>query len=215
MPEPIDRDQVRRLASEGAQLIEVLPEEEYGWAHLAGARNIPLRALADRAGEIDGHTPCIVYCHDLQCDMSPRAAWQLESLGFPQVYDYQEGKVDWLAFNLPHEGTADFVGDHLDTVETCALGERLDAVEQRLGGVPPVCVVLNGAGIVMGTVGAGDFAEHPDLPAGRVMRPGVSTYRPGVEVGELTERLRQHGLERAIVTSSDGALLGLFAPRAP
>jgi hypothetical protein len=38
--------------------------------------------------------------------MSPRAACRLDTLGFEHVYDYMPGKVDWLARNLPVEGTA-------------------------------------------------------------------------------------------------------------
>ncbi len=37
--------------------------------------------------------------------MSPRAAWRLESLGFHDVYDYVDGKLDWMAAGLPTEGT--------------------------------------------------------------------------------------------------------------
>jgi len=36
--------------------------------------------------------------------MSPRAACRLETLGFEQVFDYVEGKADWLARGLPAEG---------------------------------------------------------------------------------------------------------------
>jgi hypothetical protein len=38
--------------------------------------------------------------------MSPRAAWRLEASGFSPVYDYTAGKADWLAADLPFEGTA-------------------------------------------------------------------------------------------------------------
>jgi hypothetical protein len=36
--------------------------------------------------------------------MSPRAACRLETLGFPEVYDYVAGKADWLAHGLDVEG---------------------------------------------------------------------------------------------------------------
>ena len=36
--------------------------------------------------------------------MSPRAACQLEELGFDQVYDYELGIADWKAAGLPVEG---------------------------------------------------------------------------------------------------------------
>ena len=35
--------------------------------------------------------------------MSPRAAWRLEALGYPEVYDYVAGKSDWMAAGLPTE----------------------------------------------------------------------------------------------------------------
>ena len=38
--------------------------------------------------------------------MSPRAAWRLEETGFGPVYDYAAGKADWLAADLPFDGTA-------------------------------------------------------------------------------------------------------------
>lgn len=64
VPESIDRDGLQRLVDAGAQLVEVLPEEEYAWAHLPGAVNIPLRELPTRAEELDRGRPVVVYCHD-------------------------------------------------------------------------------------------------------------------------------------------------------
>ena len=83
MPIPIDRDAVQSLIADGAQLADVLPRPEYDWAHLAGAVHLPLKSLdAERAGHVlERGRPVIVYCNDFQCDMSPRAAWQLEQLG--------------------------------------------------------------------------------------------------------------------------------------
>ena len=37
--------------------------------------------------------------------MSPRAAWRLETLGFAQVFDYADGKLDWMTAGLATEGT--------------------------------------------------------------------------------------------------------------
>ncbi len=67
MPQPIDRDRVRRLVAEGAQLVEVLPAREYEQEHIAGAINIPLKELDERApAELDRDRPVIVYCNDYQ-----------------------------------------------------------------------------------------------------------------------------------------------------
>jgi rhodanese-related sulfurtransferase len=68
MPEAIDHNDVQRLiAEEGAQLVGVLPAKEYGEEHLAGAINIPLKQLDERAlVELDRERPVIVYCNDYQ-----------------------------------------------------------------------------------------------------------------------------------------------------
>jgi len=60
------RDQVRRLADEGAQLVEVLEDRQYRMAHLPGAVHIPAWELTrDRAeAELDRDRPVVVYCFD-------------------------------------------------------------------------------------------------------------------------------------------------------
>jgi rhodanese-related sulfurtransferase len=67
MPTSIERSQLRKLLDNGAQLVEVLPAQDYEEEHLPGAINIPLRVL-DRstAGRLDPHRPVIVYCFDYQ-----------------------------------------------------------------------------------------------------------------------------------------------------
>jgi rhodanese-related sulfurtransferase len=45
MPRSIGRQDVQRLVGEGAQLVEVLPPEEYEDEHLPGAVSIPLRRI--------------------------------------------------------------------------------------------------------------------------------------------------------------------------
>jgi rhodanese-related sulfurtransferase len=64
MPTAIGRDELRKLTGEGSQLVEVLPADDYGWAHLPGAVNLPLKELDVRAGQLDRSQPVIVYCHD-------------------------------------------------------------------------------------------------------------------------------------------------------
>jgi rhodanese-related sulfurtransferase len=63
----IRRREVRQLLTGGAQLIEVLPREEYEEEHLPGAINIPLKELnRETAKQLDRSRPVIVYCHDYQ-----------------------------------------------------------------------------------------------------------------------------------------------------
>ena len=64
MPTGIGRDELRGLIDQGAQLVEVLPADDYRWARLAGAVNLPLKELDARSGELDRSQPVIVYCHD-------------------------------------------------------------------------------------------------------------------------------------------------------
>jgi len=68
MSRVIDRNEVRRLVEkESAQLVEVLPREDYEAEHIAGALNLPLPQLdAESAARLDASRPVIAYCHDFQ-----------------------------------------------------------------------------------------------------------------------------------------------------
>jgi rhodanese-related sulfurtransferase len=60
----LERDAIGQMVKQGAQLVEVLPPEEYAEDHLPGAVSHPLRQLDDEAGDIDRSRPVIVYCWD-------------------------------------------------------------------------------------------------------------------------------------------------------
>jgi phage shock protein E len=60
----VERDAIEEMVRQGAQLIEVLPAEEYAEDHIPGAVSHPLRQLDEEAGEIDRNRPVIVYCWD-------------------------------------------------------------------------------------------------------------------------------------------------------
>ena len=67
MPIEIGREEVRCMVEDGAQLVEVLPQEAYAAEHLPRAINIPLPQL-DRqttAAFQQDHV-VIVYCYDSQ-----------------------------------------------------------------------------------------------------------------------------------------------------
>jgi rhodanese-related sulfurtransferase len=65
MPAEIDRKQVQNLVGQGAQLVEVLPIDEYEEDHLPGAISLPLRRLESEAVDVlDRSRPVIVYCWD-------------------------------------------------------------------------------------------------------------------------------------------------------
>jgi Rhodanese-like domain len=56
---------LRQLLDDGAQLIEVLPAENYVAVHLPAAINIPLKSLDARSSAaLDRSKPVVVYCWD-------------------------------------------------------------------------------------------------------------------------------------------------------
>lgn len=66
---PIDvfhGDELRRLVRDGAQLVEVLPAEEYRHEHIPGAVNIPLGEIEAAWERLDRARPVVVYCYDYQ-----------------------------------------------------------------------------------------------------------------------------------------------------
>ena len=61
----IEIDQLRELLPGGAQVVEVLPPDEYEEQHLPGAVNIPLKRLdAATTASLDRGNPVVVYCWD-------------------------------------------------------------------------------------------------------------------------------------------------------
>lgn len=65
MSQGIDREAVRRLMEQGAQVVDVLPAREYGEDHLPGAVNLPLRKIETEASAVlDRIRPIVVYCAD-------------------------------------------------------------------------------------------------------------------------------------------------------
>jgi rhodanese-related sulfurtransferase len=65
MPTPIAIADLQRLLDAGAQLVEVLPGNEYAEAHLPGAINIPLKTLTPATtASLDKHRAVVVYCWD-------------------------------------------------------------------------------------------------------------------------------------------------------
>jgi len=145
--------------------------------------------------------------------MSPRAAWRLEAAGFGPVHDYAAGKTDWLAADLPFEGTAQLAGMFTrrgvaTVAESAPAAEALRLLDSQ--GFGPV-LVLNQAGVVMGAA----YRSHLESASGQtqvgtVMRFGVTTVRPSEDAAALAHRMGHAQVTRVVVTRSDGSLVGLF-----
>jgi len=147
--------------------------------------------------------------------MSPRAAWRLETLGFAQVFDYADGKLDWMAAGLPTEGTNAMkprAGDlaRKDT-PTCRLNDYLAEVRDRVRGLGwDAVVVVNEERIVLGLLRSKELDSQGDQLIEQVMRPGPSTFRPFVSAEEMADFMAEHRVESSPITTSDGKLVGLL-----
>jgi rhodanese-related sulfurtransferase len=66
MPKEIhDRRAVQALMDAGAQVVEVLPREEFEEDHLPGAIHVPLSTIETEARRrLDPGRPVVVYCWD-------------------------------------------------------------------------------------------------------------------------------------------------------
>src|SRR5438128_258001 len=114
--------------------------------------------------------------------MSPRAAWRLEQLGFPAVYDYTAGKVDWLAAGEPTEGpgpAAPRVDSALDRdVPNCGLDDEAGAATKRAQVTGwPVCVVINDVRVVTGRLRVDRIPADDRRRAEEAMEGGPATIR--------------------------------------
>lgn len=114
-PDLAQLNQVRQLSADAMQallasgappfVLDVREPQEYTGelAHIRGSVLIPLRQLAERAGELIPHKnrPMVVVCRSGV--RSTTAAAILEGLGFEQVYNLQGGMVEWNDRNLAVE----------------------------------------------------------------------------------------------------------------
>jgi rhodanese-related sulfurtransferase len=65
MPKRVEREDIQRMMRGDAQLVEVLPPEEYEEEHLPEAVNVPLSRIdAEARDRLDPNRPVIVYCWD-------------------------------------------------------------------------------------------------------------------------------------------------------
>jgi rhodanese-related sulfurtransferase len=213
VPIIVDRDEAQRLVGAGAQLVEVLPEHEYTEEHLPDALHLPLKRLDPGTARalLDTSRPVIVYCWDALCDMSPRAAWRLERLGFGPVYDYAAGKVDWMAAGLPTVRADTSERRALDAADrdppTCRPDDRVVDVA---GTYARSVVVVNDRGIVLGRLNPAEVEAADSTLIEDVMQPGPATVRAHEPLTPLLERMGRRGVAEVIVTTPQGQLLGVI-----
>lgn len=207
--------QLQGLLADGAQLVEVLPAVEYDELHLPGARSIPLKTLDARTTkDLDPDRPVVVYCWDALCDMSPRAAYRLASLGFSAVHDYMPSKVDWMARGLAREGEKAGAPRALDyartDVVTCAVDDVVGSLRHQVEASPfGFALVLGEDGVLVGRLRGTAINGDPQTRADDVMEPGPSTTRPDAAPAEVLSKLEASDLSTALLSDPDGRLMGV------
>ncbi|WP_339735140.1 rhodanese-like domain-containing protein [uncultured Gimesia sp.] len=104
----ISRNDLQRLivSCPDLKLVEVLSETSYQEFHLRGAINIPLNHHFEEQFLQKFPDKCqtiIVYSLNFECPISEQAMQRLLELGYQNIYDYEPGKIDWNAAQLPVE----------------------------------------------------------------------------------------------------------------
>lgn len=93
----LDRAELaRRLETGRYVVLDVRPEIEYAHGHLPGAINIPVDALAKRAGGLPKRKPLVVYCRGAYCRFADRALEILHRRGFDAIA-LDGGWLEWWA----------------------------------------------------------------------------------------------------------------------
>jgi rhodanese-related sulfurtransferase len=94
----VSRDEVQKLIEDGAQLVDVRADHEWGAGHIAGAKHLPLAELAQRTAELDRERPVVLYCRG--GTRSSMATDALVEAGFDAA-KLSEGIVGWDEADLP------------------------------------------------------------------------------------------------------------------
>jgi rhodanese-related sulfurtransferase len=101
-----DELKTRLDGGEAVSIVEALPEQYYRKAHLPGALLLPHDHVDELAPVLlpDKEATIVVYCANLACSNSAIAAERLTELGYTSVFEYAEGKQDWIDAGYPTEG---------------------------------------------------------------------------------------------------------------
>jgi molybdopterin/thiamine biosynthesis adenylyltransferase/rhodanese-related sulfurtransferase len=99
----VSTDEAQRLIDSGAALLDTREKHEWNAGHLAGATLLPPIEVAARVEDVvpDKTKPVVIYC--AAGARSLRAAYQLASMGYQEVYSVAGGFGRWKAENRPWE----------------------------------------------------------------------------------------------------------------
>ncbi|MET0961821.1 MAG: rhodanese-like domain-containing protein [Noviherbaspirillum sp.] len=94
--------QATQMLNQGKSVVlDVRSPEEFAAGHIRDARHIPLKDLKSRISELDKFKSKSVIVVCSSGNQSARAAGQLKSAGFGEVYSLEGGLAAWRAQGLP------------------------------------------------------------------------------------------------------------------
>jgi rhodanese-related sulfurtransferase len=104
----VSRDEAQKLIEDGAQLVDVRADHEWGAGRIAGAKHLPLAELAQRTEELDPERPVVLYCRG--GTRSTMATDALAEAGFDAA-KLSEGIVGWDEAGMPLEPEGGYVAE--------------------------------------------------------------------------------------------------------
>ena len=101
-------------------------------------------------------------------------------------------------------------------VPTCRLDDDLVEVRQRVADTDwPIGVVVNETNVVLGLLGREALGSAADGTVESVMKEGPRTSRINTPAATVLERLQRQNISIAIITTSDGRLVGVIRVDTP
>jgi ArsR family transcriptional regulator len=99
--EPVSRTELIDRVRDGlVTVLDVRPEDEFERGAVPSARNIPLRDLAARLGELPKDQEVVAYCRGPYCVLAFEAVAMLRQHGF-RARRLEDGFPEWKAAGLP------------------------------------------------------------------------------------------------------------------
>ncbi|HEY9871552.1 MAG TPA: rhodanese-like domain-containing protein [Candidatus Obscuribacterales bacterium] len=100
------------------QIIDLRAPELFEKGHIPGAVNVSLEDLEAYLPKLSKDKTTIVYCYNISCHLSTKAALALAKKGYP-VKELFGGWEDWVQRSLPVEGKAE-ASSCASTKSSCA-----------------------------------------------------------------------------------------------
>jgi CBS domain-containing protein len=132
-------------------------------------------------------------------------------MGFTRVFEYPPGRVGWAARGMPTEGRLGDrgrVGPLARDLPRCGPDATIAEAAVHLAGAD-WCAVVGDGGVLLGLLRSEALALEPDRRVDTVMIPGPGTVRPHLRVADLARQLDADHLDRVLVTTAEGHLVGV------